>query len=77
MCRPDPEQAAAVDVRQQLDLKIGCSFTRLLTRQFVEYAKLTFGDDRISVLSYGPCTATFNPPTCQTVLQPLCKMAVY
>jgi len=53
--RPDAAAAAAVDARQELDLKIGCSFTRLLTRQLVEGAKITFGEPRLTVISYGPC----------------------
>lgn len=53
--RPNADEAMAVDARQELDLKIGCSFTRFLTRQLLEGAKVTFDDPSISVISYGPC----------------------
>lgn len=53
--RPDAAEAMSVDARQELDLKIGCSFTRHLTRQLVEGAKVMFGDTKISVISFGPC----------------------
>jgi DNA topoisomerase-3 len=38
--RPNAAEAMAVDARQELDLKIGCSFTRFLTRQLLEGAKV-------------------------------------
>lgn len=53
--RPNAAEAMAVDARQELDLKIGCSFTRFLTRQLLEGAKVTFQEPKISVLSFGPC----------------------
>lgn len=53
--RPNAAEAMAVDARQELDLKIGCSFTRFLTRQLLEGAKVTFREPKISVLSFGPC----------------------
>eukprot|EP00039_Didymoeca_costata_P011259 m.157356 g.157356 ORF g.157356 m.157356 type:complete len:1099 (-) comp15115_c1_seq3:280-3576(-) len=53
--KPCPAKAHAVDARQELDLKIGCSFTRLFTRQFLEGARATFSDSALSVISYGPC----------------------
>lgn len=53
--RPNAAEAMAVDARQELDLKIGCSFTRFLTRQLLEGAKVTFSEPKISVLSFGPC----------------------
>lgn len=53
--RPNAFEAMAVDARQELDLKIGCSFTRYLTRQLLEGAKVTFNNSSISVISYGPC----------------------
>ncbi|CAK0803917.1 unnamed protein product, partial [Prorocentrum cordatum] len=37
--RPDKHLAMAVDARQELDLKIGCIFTRLMTRTFLDSAK--------------------------------------
>ena len=53
--RPNAHEALAVDARQELDLKIGCSFTRHLTRQLLEGARVTFGNPKLSVISYGPC----------------------
>jgi DNA topoisomerase-3 len=49
--RVDEAAAAAVSVRQELDLKIGIAFTRFLTNYFQgKYANLN-----ATVLSYGPC----------------------
>merc|ERR1719269_231436 len=45
----------AVDARQELDLRIGVAFTRLLTRKFLDNAKLKFPRSDLKVLSYGPC----------------------
>ena len=47
----------AVDARQILDLKVGCSFTRMLTWNFLNHAKLKFPRmaHELNVLSYGPC----------------------
>lgn len=53
--RPNADEANAVDARQEIDLKVGCAFTRLLTRQFVEGARVTFGRPDLKVVSYGPC----------------------
>merc|ERR1719183_1320270 len=44
----------SVDARQELDLKIGVPFTRLLTRQLLERCKEKFYRD-LKVISYGPC----------------------
>jgi len=43
-------QSAAVDMRQEIDLKIGASFTRFQTLNFGKYA-----NTKHPLLSYGPC----------------------
>lgn len=54
LVRPNKYMSMAVDARQELDLKIGVSFTRLLTRQLLENCKEKFYRD-LKVISYGPC----------------------
>ncbi|CAE7473243.1 unnamed protein product [Symbiodinium natans] len=53
--RPDKQLAMAVDARQELDLKIGVAFTRLMTRTFLNFAKEKFRVWDQTCLSYGPC----------------------
>ncbi|KHN09630.1 DNA topoisomerase 3-alpha [Glycine soja] len=53
---PDKRVADAVDVRQEIDLRIGASFTRFQTMLMKDAFIIdTATDDRNRVLSYGPC----------------------
>ncbi|CAD7971163.1 unnamed protein product [Amoebophrya sp. A25] len=53
--RPNKFLSMSVDARQELDLKVGCSFTRMLTWNFLKFAQLKFPKSELTVLSYGPC----------------------
>ncbi|KAK3036183.1 hypothetical protein RJ639_030253 [Escallonia herrerae] len=56
LVRPSQLFADAVDVRQEIDLRIGASFTRFQTMLLKDAFVLDFAtDDRSIVLSYGPC----------------------
>lgn len=53
---PNQLDALAVDARQEIDLRIGASFTRfqtLLLQKRFNWAQMGLGDQPI--LSYGPC----------------------
>lgn len=53
--RPDKYAALSVDARQELDLKIGVAFTRLMTRTYLDQAKQKFRLKDQKCISYGPC----------------------
>lgn len=54
--RPQQWPSDAVDLRQEIDLRIGASFTRFQTMLLKnEFVIDIAGDDRNLVLSYGPC----------------------
>ncbi|XP_059656323.1 DNA topoisomerase 3-alpha [Cornus florida] len=56
LVQPNKLFADAVDVRQEIDLRIGASFTRFQTMLLKDAFVLDFAtDDRNLVLSYGPC----------------------
>ncbi|KAJ9471097.1 putative uncharacterized protein LOC100215195 [Diplonema papillatum] len=53
--RPDANMSMAVDARQELDLKIGVTFTRFLTRSVRSIAQEKWEDQTLKTISYGPC----------------------
>lgn len=52
--KPNPADAAALEARQELDLKVGVAFGRLLTRSLRDGCRHVFGLPSLRLLAYSP-----------------------
>ena len=56
--QPDAAAAAAVQLRQEIDLRLGSAFTRFQThalQDFFDFGEFSREDGRGPMISYGPC----------------------
>ena len=53
--RPDKYSAMSVDARQEMDLKIGVAFSRLMTKAYLDMAREKFRLRDQKVVSFGSC----------------------